>query len=291
MTALPLLMVLSAAVAHAGWNLASKRAGASGVPFVWLNCAGSTILLAPVAIISIGQNAVYLGAWVLAGAVSGMIHTVYFTTLQRGYARGDVSVVYPLARGTGPMLSVVFAIILFGERPGWLGLAGAGGVVAGVMVIALSTRSPSAKVGRQSAALPGVLFGLATGVMIAAYTLWDAHAVKTVLVFPVALMWMSTLTQTILLAPVAWRNQARLAAVARSYWREALTVAVLSPLAYILVLFALQRAPVSLVAPIREVSVVLVSLAGSLLFKEAAIRQRLSGAIIVLAGVAMLAAS
>lgn len=189
------------------------------------------------------------------------------------------------------MLSVVFAIILFNERPGWVGLAGAAGVVAGVVVIALSAGSAGSKREAHPAPLAGILFGLATGVLIATYTLWDAHAVKTVQVFPVALMWMSTLTQAVLLAPLALRHRSRLRSVARSYWREALTVAVLSPLAYILVLFALQRAPVSLVAPIREVSVVLVSLAGSLLFKEAALGQRLVGAVVVLAGVAMLAAS
>ncbi len=291
MTGLPLLLVLSAAVAHAGWNLASKRAGSSGVTFVWLNCAGSAILLAPVAILFIWRSAPDLGPWLLAGVVSGIIHTAYFTTLQSGYSRGDISVVYPLARGTGPMLSVVFAIILFNERPGWVGLAGAAGVVAGVIVIALSAGSAGSKREAHPAPLAGILFGLATGVLIATYTLWDAHAVKTVQVFPVALMWMSTLTQAVLLAPLALRHRSRLRSVARSYWREALTVAVLSPLAYILVLFALQRAPVSLVAPIREVSVVLVSLAGSLLFKEAALGQRLVGAVVVLAGVAMLAAS
>lgn len=289
MNALALILVLAAACAHAGWNLASKRAGASGVSFIWLACVGTVLLLTPFSVGAMVGHDSGLGVWLIAGAVSGIIHTAYFSTLQRGYAVGDISVVYPLARGTGPMLSVVLAMIILDERPGWLGLLGAVIVIAGVLVIALSSRGQGTRQG--GTALAGVLFGLVTGVLIAGYTLWDAHAVTTLEVYPVAMMWMSSAVQAILLAPVGLRNRERLKTIWRQHHWEVVTVAVLSPVAYILVLFAMRLAPVSLVAPVREVSVVLVSLIGSVLFQEPAFRRRLFGAVVVLAGVTCLALS
>lgn len=289
MNALALVLVLAAACAHAGWNLASKRAGTSGVPFVWLACLGTVLLLTPFSVGAMIRYESGLLPWLVAGGVSGIIHTAYFSTLQRGYAVGDISVVYPLARGTGPMLSVVLAMIILDERPGWLGLLGAMIIIAGVLLIALSSRGHGTHQG--GSAVTGVVFGLVTGVLIAAYTLWDAHAVTTVNVYPVAMMWMSSATQAILLAPVGLRHRDRLKTIWRQHHWEVATVAVLSPVAYILVLFAMRLAPVSLVAPVREVSVVLVSLIGSVLFHEPAFRRRLIGAVVVLAGVTFLALS
>lgn len=286
MPATALILVLTAAFAHAGWNLASKRAGGSGARFVWLTSTGAAILMTPFAIGALPHHLDRLAPWILAGAVSGLIHSAYTVTLQRGYASGDISVVYPLARGTGPALSVALAVILFHEWPGPLGLIGAGVVILGVLIIALSSR-PGA--GGRHHPLAGVVLGIATGLLIACYTLWDAHAVTGVGVYPITMMWLSSVTQTACLAPFAWRDRGRLATVFRRFRWEALVVSVLSPVAYILVLFALQRAPVSLVAPTREVSVVLVSISGSLLFGEPALARRVSGAVVVLAGVACLA--
>src|SRR6185437_9616312 len=108
-----------------------------------------------------------------------LLHLAYFVLLQRGYAEGDMSVVYPLARGTGPLLSVLFAVVLLGERPGAVALAGALAVVAGVFVIG-GLGSSSGSGGRRA----GVGYGLVTGITITAYTLWDAHAVTTLTVPP-----------------------------------------------------------------------------------------------------------
>jgi drug/metabolite transporter (DMT)-like permease len=134
-----------------------------------------------------------------------------------------------------------------------------------------------------------VIRGLLVGVLIAAYTLWDASAVTVGGMPPVGLYWGSVVVQLLLTAWPALRQRQRTLATARSHWRAVLVVGVLSPLAYILILLAIQLAPVSIVAPAREVSVVLVSLAGWLLFREPHPVQRLLGAAIVLAGVAMLA--
>jgi drug/metabolite transporter (DMT)-like permease len=219
------------------------------------------------------------GSWWLAFGVSGVIHLGYFVLLQRGYRVGDLSVVYPLARGTGPLLSVVAAVWWLGERPGPAALVGAAAVVAGVFVIG----------GLGSGA--GMGYGLATGTLIATYTLWDAHAVTALAVPPVILMAGSALVESVLLAPYALTRRDAVRRIWRGHRVAVLAVAVLSPLAYVLVLFAMRLAPVSLVAPARELSIVVGSLGAWLLLGEPNPARRLSGALIVLAGVAAIAVS
>jgi drug/metabolite transporter (DMT)-like permease len=277
-------LVFGAAVAHAGWNLCAKRVPGGGALFVWLAAAWSVVFLLPVAIVTVVvAGGSVPGLWWLATAVSGVIHTCYFVILQRGYAVGDLSVVYPLARGTGPMLSVLAAIWLFGERPGPVALAGTGAVVLGVWIIGGLGSSGGSWA-------TGVGYGLLCGTTIAMYTLWDAHAVTALAVPPLVMMAGSSVFETVLLGPYAL---ARRAAV-RELWRDnkvpILAVAVLSPLAYLLVLFALLLAPVSLVAPARELSIVIGSLGAWLLLREPNPARRLAGAVIVLAGVAAIAA-
>jgi drug/metabolite transporter (DMT)-like permease len=125
-------LILAAAVAHAGWNLAAKRAQHSGPALLWWSNAVSVALYAPLAWIFRQALTPTLVAVV---ATSSMIHLGYFVLLQRGYATGDLSVVYPLARGTGPLLSVTIAVLFLHERPGLPALLGAATVIGGIAVI------------------------------------------------------------------------------------------------------------------------------------------------------------
>ncbi|MFF1879108.1 EamA family transporter [Leifsonia sp. NPDC058230] len=288
MSPLALLLVVIAAFAHAAWNLASKRASASGLPFILLGAIASTVLWLPIAGFDLALNGVDL-RWLLLGAgVSAVIHVGYMWVLQRGYAHGDISVVYPMARGTGPLLSVVFAIVLFHEHPSALALAGAAVVVAGIVGIGLST-TRSEPGHRMLGA--GIVYGLLTGVTIAVYTLWDAFTVTDLGVSPILFMVGCSFGEVVLLAPILLARRAELVAVWRAFRWQVVVVGVLSPLSYVLVLTAIQLAPVSLVAPARELSVVLVSLAGWLILREPRPAQRMAGAVVVLGGVAMLALS
>ena len=215
--------------------------------------------------------------------MSAVIHLGYFLLLQRGYAAGDMSVVYPLARGTGPLLSVVIAVLVLGERPGWLGCCGAAVVVVGVFVIGLSDGLP-----RAGANLAGIGFGLLTGALIATYTLWDAHAVTALALSPLLFDWSCNLARSVLLTPYALMRRTALADAWRRYRAEILAVALLSPLAYVLVLFAMRLAPVSLVAPGRELSIVIAGLLAWRLLDEPQPARRLTGAGVVLVGVVLL---
>ena len=281
MTPLVLLLVGAGALAHATWNLTIKRAGTSGAGFLWLTFALGAVVFAPFGIWSLAADGTDLWRWAGFAAGSGVLQVGYFLLLQKGYGVGDVSVVYPLARGTGPLLSVVFAIALLGERPNWPVLLGALVVVAGVVTIGLAGGRSAGRANRA-----GVCFGLAVGVVIAVYTLWDATAVTAGGLPVVGLYWGSLVVQTVLLAP--WAAREPLRDIARAHRAALPIVAILAPLAYIFILFAIQIAPVSVVAPAREISVVLVSLAGWLWFREPHPAQRLVGAAVVLLGVGVL---
>ena len=250
---------------------------------MWLAGLCAAISYAPAAALQllIGDKSVS-AAGVAFMAGSGCLHSAYFTTLQRGYASGDLSVVYPLARGTGPALSVLLAIVILGERPGAIALVGAALVVVAVLSLATGGhRQPS----RQA-----IGFALLTGVTIAAYTLWDAHAVQALAQPAIAYYWGSEVTRGLVLAVPALRDRAGLRTALAHDRRAILAVGLLSPLAYILVLVALTLAPVSVVAPGREASIVIASLLGTRVLGEGEPRRRATAAVAILAGIACLAA-
>ena len=222
---------------------------------------------------------------------TAFLHTGYFLSLQRGYAVGDLSVVYPLARGTGPLLASAAAVALFGERPGSVAVLGILLIGGGVFVLAWEPgdSATDARPAQKRARRLGVAYGLLTGVFIAAYTLWDKQAVSGLALSPVLYYWAALSVQTLLLAPVALRRRDEVRAAWRAYRPEVLGVAVLSPLSYLLVLTALVFAPVSHVAPAREVGILIGTALGGGLLKEGDARRRLLAAGAIVAGIIALA--
>lgn len=285
MTSFALALVLAAAVFHATWNLFAKRVGDGGAPFVWLFGALSAIIYAPLAVVVVLYEKPHFGpVEILFMGGSGVLHLGYFLLLQRGYATGDLSLIYPLSRGTGPLLSTAAAIALFGERPSALALLGVALIAVGVFLL---TREPGsirgAGLGRAT------VYGLLTGGFIAAYTLWDKHAVSALLIPPLLQSWATIVVTTALLTPLAMRNRGKVRAIWRAHRIEALGVAVLSPLSYILVLTALVFSPVSYVAPAREISILIGTAMGARLLAEGDTKRRLVAASAMVAGVVALA--
>jgi drug/metabolite transporter (DMT)-like permease len=273
-----LSLVILAAFAHAGWNLLAKHA-TGGAAFVWLSAVAGTLLYVPVLVIALAVHPGRLG-WTAIGFMvgSGALHALYFVLLQRGYAAGDLSLVYPLARGTGPLLSTIAAILIFGERPSALALAGAGLIV--VSVLALVPRGGGGR---------GAGFALLTGAAIAGYTLWDKQAVGPLALSPIVYYWGTNVANAALLTPLMLRRRAAVKEAWTSSRRQALGIGVLSPLAYVLVLFALARAPVSYVAPARETSILIGTVLGTTVLAEGDARRRLAAAAAIVAGVSALA--
>ena len=287
MTGLALGLVIASALIHAGWNFLLKRSG-GGAGLITAASTLSLVVYAPI---------VAAALWIQGGfalqpvhlalmAGSGLVHTAYFLLLDRAYrSGGDLSIVYPLARATGPLLTIVVAILLLGERPGPVALGGA--VLIGVSALLL-TGNPFAW--HRSDARHAVGFALLTGCMIAVYTIWDKASVAAFLIPPLLYDWGTNAFRVMVLLPLA-RRQAP-GAMARA-WAErrktVVAIALLSPLSYILVLTAMVFTPVSLVAPAREVSILFAALMGAHFLREGDLARRVAAAAGMALGIAGLA--
>ena len=285
MPGLALALVLLSALLHAAWNFLVKRAGAAGAPFTWLFTATSAVLLAPVTLWLVAVNGTRVsGAGLLFLAGSAALHTAYFVLLQRGYRSGDLSLVYPLARGTGPLLATAVAIGLLGERPPPLALAGALLVAGGAFVL---TGGPRLR--RDASSRAAVRNGLMVGALIGAYTVWDANLVARLGMPPLVLEWALSASIAGIVTPAVARDPALLRAVWRDHRPSVLAGAVLSSASYVLFLTALTLAPVSRVAPAREISIVLGAALGTRLLAEAHAVRRIGASGAIALGVVLLA--
>ncbi len=288
MSVTALALILVAAVAHAAWNLFSKQASLAGASsFVWLMALTATVLYAPVVLIAVVASPPRLtGLGWLFMIGTGLLQAGYFLFLQSSYRLGDLSVVYPIGRGSGALLAALAGITLLGEHPGTAGLAGIALVIAGVVLLG----APAGN-GRPAAhpAPRALAFALVTGMFIASYTLWDKYAVSTLNVPPLLQGYASLPVMALVLAPFALRQRLRTALVWRAYRRQVAGAAVLSPLAYILVLVALSFTAVSAVAPAREVSVLAGVLLGRRMLGEGQLARRLAAAAAIAAGIICIA--
>jgi drug/metabolite transporter (DMT)-like permease len=295
-SATALALILVAAVAHATWNLFSKQASAAGASsFVWLMSLAATGLYAPVVAVSVllSPPRLTLLDWVFM-AGTGLLQVGYFLFLQAGYRLGDLSLVYPLGRGSGALLAALAGIALLGERPGPAGITGIVLVVLGVLVLGApgggdSPAPPRPGVPARPRLSRAIVFALVTGTFIASYTLWDKYAVSTLDVPPLLQGYASLPVMALVLAPSALRHRDRTTRVWHRYRRQVAGAAVLSPLAYILVLIAMSFTAVSAVAPAREVSVLAGVVLGRRLLGEGSLARRLTAAAAISAGIICIA--
>jgi len=284
MSALALALVLAAALAHATWNYLAKKIS-GGPPFIWLFAVLSAVIYAPVV------------AWVCIdcrpaiglpelGLIAGtsVLHAVYFLLLDKGYQIGDLSLIYPLARGAGPLIAALAAVLILGERPSPLAVAGALAIAFGIVLLAGSP----AKLGDPANRRP-IVYALLCGATIAAYTVWDKIAVSAFLIPPILYDWAANLGRVIFLAPAALRRRAAVAALWQARKPSILAVAVLCPLAYILVLTAMVFSPVSYIAPAREISILIGAVLGVRLLGEGEVKPRFAAAGCMVAGLVALA--
>ncbi|MBP6529006.1 MAG: EamA family transporter [Burkholderiales bacterium] len=282
MTATAFALVITAAMIHASWNILAKKSG-GGALFVMLGVLVVSVLYAPIVAVYVYFNPPNYG-WkeITLLIATALIHLVYSLTLQRGYQKHDLTVVYPVARGVGPLLSSTFAIVLLGEPVTLISGGGIACIVIGIFILAGGHRiikNPTA------AQLGGVGYGALTGLAIAGYTLVDGYGVKVLLMAPLVLDYFSNVIRGMFMAPMAWRNRTALVAEWHKNGRYALIIGTISPLAYILVLYAMQTAPISSVAPMRELSMVFAAFLGAKLLGEGHRGERLIGSTLMALGV------
>ncbi|MFN2744165.1 SMR family transporter [Bacillus sp. z60-18] len=280
MTAAGFCILLLSAFIHATWNYLSKKAG-GGAAFIWLFTAIAAIVYTPLAIGVVLYEKPDFGIWQIVLIMASILaHLGFFLVLQKGYQKGDLSLVYPIARGTGPLITCLLAVVVFHEQ---LTLP----AVIGILLIVVSILFFTGGIKRltESGSLIPILYGLLIGAIIAAYTLLDKAAVSHFLVPPLLLDYCNTLGRFILLTPFAAKNWHQV----RSEWKqhriEAAGVGILNSLAYILALSVMVFAPVSHVAPIREVSILIGTVMGAVLLSEGFGHRRIIAALFMVSGV------
>lgn len=284
MTLYVLFLVLSAAVLHAIWNLISKKANGKA-PFVWLMYIGSTVVYLPFLVYHIATNEKFQFSEPMLwfSLSSAILHIAYFLILQKGYRKADLSVVYPLARGSGPLLSSIAAIFVLRETFRYNVALGLVLILAGVLVI---TRLKFKKGDQKIQA--GVFWGTLTGLFIALYTLNDAIAIKSYQLSPLQLTFSSNAFSIILLIPFIMGKAGEIKREFHDHKWSILAIAVLSPAAYILVLEALKLAPLTIIAPARETSILIGVFMGSKALNEKDGKRRIIASALILCGIVAL---
>ena len=268
--------VLAAAVLHAGWNALLKGGDDRLATVVLLDLTGLALAALAVPLVPAPAPA----SRGLLGLSVGL-HLAYELGLLVSYRAGDLSQVYPVARGTAPLLVAAYAGLVLGERLGPVQLAGLGGVCAGLLVLVEVGRGRP----RWRAAVGPAL---ATGVCIAAYTVADGLGVRRAGTVPGYVAWLFLLHGLpIPLYALAARRRG-LAARLRGRLGTGVAAGVLSVAAYGLVLWAQRRGALAVVAALRETSVLVAALIGSLVFGERLGRRRVLAAALLVAGIVAL---
>ena len=284
MSIVAFVLVLVSASLHATWNFLAKRAGGD-TAFVWLFSLIATVIYFPLAMFVLVVQKPQLGApELIALAITCVLHIAYYLFLNWGYQVGDLSLVYPIARGAGPLLGVVGAIAILGERPSPLAIFGMLLISSGIVIL---TTGPNKN--RKGSVRNGIIYGLLTAVAIGAYTIQDKQVVGYFLVPPLILTWVSSLVQAVILAPHALRHWDRVKFNWQAHKREAFSIGVLDSLSYILFLIALSNGAITHLSPLRQTSILIGAFLGTRLLSEEGGRRRIAAALVMMVGVIVLA--
>jgi drug/metabolite transporter (DMT)-like permease len=285
-------LVAGAAVLHVGWNVLLKTAG-DPLRAAAIGMLSASVIIVPAAAIGwfvMGRPPIPPEAIAL-GAASGVLEAAYFSFLAAAYRRGDLSVVYPIARGTAPLLAVAVGIGILGERLGPAGIAGVVALLAGLLALQRPWRF------FRGGGDPAVGFALATGVMIAAYSAVDRVGARVVEPWLYAgLIWF--FGATFLWVWIAISRRGRAVASTETGepafdTRRAALGGLVTLGAYLMILVAFSVAPLTAVAPLRESAIVLASGWGTLRLGEGSGRieavRRIGASALVVLGAVLLA--
>ncbi len=284
MTGAAVLLVLISAFAHASWNLMVKRAGTPELANWWMATSGAVIML-PTAIVLFILDVPSATGWAFIGGTIAL-HILYFFTLGRAYRYGDLSVVYPVARGLGLTLIPILGVLLLEESVSVQASIGMALILIGIIFVGLSSRTGDSgnRSRRGIFTDKGVLFAVATGVIIGSYSVLDKRGVEHVT--PVLYMFFLTAGSSLGALALIHRSysRAQFAAEMRNHWRTIILGGMLQFLAYALVLSALRISQVSYVGPFREIAIGFGVVMGALILKEHVTRGRAAGAASVALG-------
>jgi uncharacterized membrane protein len=282
-------LVAISAVLHVAWNVRLKTAGDP------LRAATVGMLAATAAIVPVGTVAWWLSGQptlpvdgIVLGVASGTVEAIYFVLLSAAYRRGDLSVVYPIARGTAPLLAVAIGVGILGERLGVAGFIGVALLLLGFLLLQQPWRALRGHTGLD----PSIAFALATGVTIASYSAIDRVGTRLIEPFTyAAILWVTT--SVVLVLWVLLVAGGRIFEGGPDELRRSAVGGWLTLGAYLLILVALSVAPLSGVAPLRESATVFAAAWGSVRLREAVDRgdsaRRIGASVAIVAGALLLA--
>jgi drug/metabolite transporter (DMT)-like permease len=275
------LLSLVAAAMHGTWNVLVKTSADPLTTFYKATISGAVIFSVPTLIACAVVRPAIHPAFIGYVVVSAALEVAYMWLLSAAYRRGEVSVVYPIARGSAPLLAVVIGIGVLGERLSTPQAIGVGLLLAGILAVTLPQTSGKATV-----------LALLTGVAIACYTAVDRVGVR--LTEPWLYGWILLVLMAAGMAvtvPIGARLRPRPDQPAAVSWRLGAAIGLISWTAYLLVLVALSLAPLAIVAPVRETAIVAVAIWGVWrLGERKGAGLKLGGAAATLLGVVLLAA-
>jgi drug/metabolite transporter (DMT)-like permease len=270
--------VLFAAVCHAGWNALIKvgldplstttlvAVGAAAVSLVCLPLAGTTAS----------------EAWPWLGA-SAIIHLLYFAASIESYRGGDLSQVYPIARGSAPLMTAIVSAAFVGEHLSPLGWSGIVTLAAGVLLLSARGGSGIVELDRRA-----VGYALLTALTICAYSVTDGIGVRLSQNPPAYVLWLFVANALTLMPYALWRTGNKVTAAIRRFWRRGLAGGALQALSYGIVLWAMTLAPIAIVASLRETSVLFGSVIAIIALKEPFVALRVVAAILIVCGLALI---
>ncbi|HRD78018.1 MAG TPA: EamA family transporter [Hyphomicrobiaceae bacterium] len=271
------LAVLGAALCHAGWNALLKLdlEPLLAITLISVACGVVAIPMLPFA------GLLHPSAWpYIAGSLA--LHLVYYTALAEAYKTGDLGQVYPIARGSAPLMTSIGAAFILDERLGPVGWSGIVLLASGILTLSLGGA-------RSLPANPRTVgFALLTAVSIALYTLVDGAGVRTSQNVAAYVAWLFFLDGLMMAVFGYWYARQRFIEAARAKWRLVAFGGVLSTLAYAIALWAMTRAPIGLVAALRETSVLFAAAIGIVFLGERLSRARIIAALLVVAGLMLI---
>jgi len=267
------LAVLGAALLHAGWNALFKSSPDKALENVALAVSRGALALACVPWLPLPAPASW--PWLAASVV---VHVAYFWALAGAYRWGDLSFAYPVMRGGAPVLVALASIAVFGEALSWAQGAAVALICGGILAFASGPRG-DVRAGRRA-----LLFAVGNAAVIATYTLIDARGVRVSGAAVSYALWFFIANSVVQIALGAARRGAEIPAYLRRHWLRAAVGGALTLGSYGIALWAMTRAPVALVAAVRETSVIFAAALGALFLGERITLRRAGATTAVLAG-------
>jgi uncharacterized membrane protein len=256
------LLVLGSALCHAGWNFAARKVSGDFVIF-WISLWIGFLFLLPVAVgalMKIGLNETIQADGIPYIIATGLIHAVYFILLGISYKHGEISMVYPIARGSGVGLTAIFASFLYAEHISFLG-------GFSIALIALSILSMGFSPTNRDSKTKPLISALLLGITISSYSLVDKMGV--VYVHPIIYIWLLFLITAIIMTPfVILQYNNKIVSTIKNNFKSSLIIGLGSMLTYLMILIAFTLGPLSYIVAVREFAVVFGALAGLIFLKE-----------------------